>query len=50
MAALRIEELNAGTISAANRLTLKPGQEDFLEPETYTSVASSSTTTTWSAT
>lgn len=37
MAALRIEELNAETISAANRLTLKPGQEDFLEPETYTS-------------
>jgi len=38
MAALRIEELNAETISAANHLTLKPGQEDFLEPETYTSV------------
>jgi diamine N-acetyltransferase len=38
MAALRIEELNAETISAANRLTLKPGQEDFLEPETYTNV------------
>lgn len=33
---LRIEELTAGTISAANRLTLKPGQEEFLEPETYT--------------
>jgi diamine N-acetyltransferase len=38
MADLRIEELNAETISAANSLTLKPGQEAFLEPATYTSV------------
>jgi diamine N-acetyltransferase len=36
MGELRLHELNAETISAANRLTLKPGQEDFLEPETYT--------------
>ncbi|WP_309712281.1 GNAT family N-acetyltransferase [Pseudolysinimonas sp.] len=36
MGELRLNELNAETISAANRLTLKPGQEDFLEPETYT--------------
>ena len=36
MADLRIEELTAETISAANSLTLKPGQEAFLEPETYT--------------
>lgn len=38
MADLRIEELTAETISAANSLTLKPGQEAFLEPATYTSV------------
>jgi GNAT superfamily N-acetyltransferase len=36
MGELRLHELNAETISAANRLTLKPGQEDYLEPETYT--------------
>lgn len=36
MAELRIEELTAETISAANSLTLKPGQEAFLEPTTYT--------------
>lgn len=38
MAELRIEELTAETISAANSLTLKPGQEEFLEPETYTNI------------
>jgi diamine N-acetyltransferase len=36
MAKLRLEELTAGTISAANSLTLKPGQEAFLQPVTYT--------------
>jgi diamine N-acetyltransferase len=36
MAKLRLEELTAGTISAANNLTLKPGQEAFLQPVTYT--------------
>jgi diamine N-acetyltransferase len=36
MGELRLRELDAETISAANGLTLKPGQEDFLEPETYT--------------
>ena len=35
MAELRLEELGASTVSAANNLTLKPGQEAFLEPETY---------------
>jgi len=35
MAELRLEELGAQTASAANGLTLKPGQEAFLEPETY---------------
>jgi diamine N-acetyltransferase len=36
MADLRLEELSAQTIAAANSLTLKPGQEAFLAPETYT--------------
>jgi diamine N-acetyltransferase len=36
MTDLRLEELTAETISAANSLTLKPGQEAFLEPATYT--------------
>lgn len=36
MGELRLNELNAETVSAANSLTLKPGQEDYLEPETYT--------------
>jgi GNAT superfamily N-acetyltransferase len=36
MAELRLQELNAQTALAANSLTLKPGQEDFLQPETYT--------------
>lgn len=35
MAELRIVELSAETASAANSLTLKPGQEAFLQPETY---------------
>ncbi|HXR43361.1 MAG TPA: GNAT family N-acetyltransferase [Pseudolysinimonas sp.] len=35
MAELRLQELTAGTIVAANNLTLKPGQEAFIEPETY---------------
>jgi diamine N-acetyltransferase len=36
MGELRLNELNAETISAANRLTLKPGQEDYPPPETST--------------
>jgi diamine N-acetyltransferase len=35
MSELRLEELSAQTAAAANNLTLKPGQEAFLEPETY---------------
>jgi diamine N-acetyltransferase len=35
MAELRLEELGAETAAAANNPTLKPGQEAFLEPETY---------------
>ncbi|MFC5503042.1 GNAT family N-acetyltransferase [Lysinimonas soli] len=36
MADLTLQELTAQTIVAANGLTLKPGQEAFLKPETYT--------------
>jgi diamine N-acetyltransferase len=35
MAELRLEELNATNIVAANNLSLKPGQEQFLAPVTY---------------
>ncbi|HWH25237.1 MAG TPA: GNAT family N-acetyltransferase [Pseudolysinimonas sp.] len=35
MAQLTIEELGASTVAAAHSLTLKPGQEAFLEPDTY---------------
>ncbi|MWB98797.1 GNAT family N-acetyltransferase [Agromyces seonyuensis] len=35
MADLRLEELNASNIVAANALTLKPGQAQFVIPETY---------------
>ena len=35
MTTLRIEDLSAGTIVAANRLSLKPGQEEFIAPTTY---------------
>jgi diamine N-acetyltransferase len=36
MAELTLQELTAQTIVAANGLTLKPGQEAFIKPETYT--------------
>jgi diamine N-acetyltransferase len=36
MAELRLQELDARTAGAANSLMLKPGQEAFIEPETYT--------------
>jgi diamine N-acetyltransferase len=35
MADLRLQELDARTAAAANSLMLKPGQEAFIEPETY---------------
>ena len=35
MADLRLQELDARTAVAANSLMLKPGQEAFIEPETY---------------
>lgn len=35
MAELRLEELSASNIVAANTLSLKPGQEQFVAPVTY---------------
>ena len=35
MAELRLEELSAATIVAANSLTLRPGQEQFVAPTSY---------------
>jgi diamine N-acetyltransferase len=35
MGDLRLEELSATTIVAANSLTLRPGQEDFVTPPSY---------------
>ncbi|QLD11329.1 GNAT family N-acetyltransferase [Microbacterium oleivorans] len=35
MAELRVEELSASTIVAVNNLSLKPGQERFVAPESY---------------
>ena len=35
MGELRLEELSAKTIEAANSLTLKPGQEAFVAPTSY---------------
>ena len=35
MSELRLEELSAGTIVAANSLTLKPGQEQFVAPVSH---------------
>ncbi|MBP2437436.1 GNAT family N-acetyltransferase [Microbacterium amylolyticum] len=35
MSELHVEDLSAATIVAANSLTLKPGQEEFIAPTTY---------------
>ncbi len=35
MTELRLEELSAATIVAANSLTLRPGQEQFVTPQSY---------------
>lgn len=35
MAELRLEELSARTAPAANSITLRPGQDDFVVPPTY---------------
>ncbi|WP_438856425.1 GNAT family N-acetyltransferase [Agromyces sp. M3QZ16-3] len=40
MADLRLEELNATNIVAANTLSLKPGQEQFIAPVTYAAESS----------
>jgi diamine N-acetyltransferase len=39
MGDLRLEELSAGNIVAANNLSLKPGQEQFIAPVTYSVAA-----------
>ena len=39
MPELRIEELSASNISAANTLSLKPGQEQFVTPVSYSAAA-----------
>jgi diamine N-acetyltransferase len=39
MAQLRLEELSASTIVAVNALTLKPGQEQFVSPVSYSVAA-----------
>jgi|SRR5690625_3874204 len=39
MSELRIEELSASTIVAVNRLGLKPGQEQFISPVSYSAAA-----------
>ncbi|WP_043993457.1 GNAT family N-acetyltransferase [Leifsonia xyli] len=39
MAELRLEELSARTVVAANALTLKPGQEQFVAPVSYSAEA-----------
>ena len=40
MAELRLEELSASNIVAANNLSLKPGQEQFIAPVTYSAESS----------
>ncbi|HUH52666.1 MAG TPA: GNAT family N-acetyltransferase [Microbacteriaceae bacterium] len=39
MSDLKIEELSASTIVAVNRLGLKPGQEQFVSPVSYSAAA-----------
>ncbi|GAA1439859.1 GNAT family N-acetyltransferase [Leifsonia poae] len=39
MAELRLEELSASNIVAANALSLKPGQEQFVSPVSYSAAA-----------
>ncbi|WGD38011.1 GNAT family N-acetyltransferase [Lysinibacter sp. HNR] len=39
MTELRIEELSAATIVAVNTLTLKPGQEQYIVPVSYSAAA-----------
>lgn len=45
---LHLEELSATNISAANSLSLKPGQEQFIAPVTYSAAAAATNpATTW---
>ncbi|NQX12040.1 GNAT family N-acetyltransferase [Microbacteriaceae bacterium VKM Ac-2855] len=39
MADLRLDELSASNISAVNRLSLRPGQEQFVAPVSYSAAA-----------
>ena len=39
MADLRLEELSASNIAAANALSLKPGQEQYVTPVSYSAAA-----------
>lgn len=49
MAELRLEELSAKTIVAANSLTLRAGQEQFITPPSYATAEDSlNPTMTWS--
>lgn len=48
MADLQVVELSASNIAAANALTLKPGQEQFVAPVSYSAAAAvSNPATTW---
>ncbi|UCR88693.1 GNAT family N-acetyltransferase [Mycetocola spongiae] len=48
MTELRLEELSASTIVEVNTLTLKPGQEQFIAPVSYSVAAAvSDPSTTW---
>jgi diamine N-acetyltransferase len=48
MAELRVVELSASNIAAANALTLKPGQEQFVAPVSYAAAAAvNNPATTW---
>jgi diamine N-acetyltransferase len=48
MGELSLQELNASNIVAANTLTLKPGQEQFIAPVSYSAaMAVSNPNTTW---
>lgn len=48
MAELRLEELSAKNVVAANALTLKPGQEQFIAPVSYSAEAAvADPTTSW---
>ena len=48
MAELRLEELSASNVVAANALTLKPGQEQFVAPVSYSAAAAvSNPDTSW---